>query len=862
HRAGDLRLGEITSPSPASFTIWGEDIGTNEPGALAVQDGFITAAGPYATDIHGNGNFDAGNQQNIELATWRGTDNCFAWEDEMTFNGYSRNHPYADVGFRDFNLDGMLDLGWTRSQQTENYMYGPPLAVGSPAPRSYPFDRQRLVEDAIEVVDRLLDFDDFVDTNALDAVNCTKGAVQSDVPNHYVDADTPSDLIPDGVLSGIVLLPDLDGTIPTADDGLPVTRAWWFNEIGYFPIHNEDNDNPAKSLGSDGDISWNLFFHNFVRTLGDTAYLNKPVDCPNEFQTNSAAYAYLQTWEGLPTLFDPDIFSNAAQANNPMAIWDQMSDGCLNHTQPIFKESPCTEWIDPVDLRTVLRPGVSSTITIPPYETVRDRNAYFLENPASLGERYYFYSVGQGFDADLPGDGLLVVHTDVGANPESLPNGQQNATRFAYVIEQADGLDQLGAPIASPEANFGDAGDPFPGDSFKREFNLDSDPAAVWYAQESWTGLDVMDIQPDGQGSVALTLTWTPTSIPSLRFVDPPGGASTDGVYRIRVEATDVRGGTTIEVYSTKADEFTSVNDGSNSVTLIDSIQKVNPGTRLITFDWDVSGLDDDTYFLFAKLVPGRGADGEFEREFTEPVPGRNNRGDGTLTVQDVNIERDKARLETWTMELVNVLPDGTQDWIVFGSLSQPQPDEFASDQDPFPHLFVDPITNKGQYTSIDEEVTFTLDYTIPASESAVGDTWTFVTTGITAVSSPVTVLEGEVDEAPRAVVSATPQSPRPGEIVRFDARGSTDPNGEPLDYEWNFGDGTPPTFGAVVQHTYTQPGQFTATLKATNVNSGLFSEDRLEIIVFNNRPTASFDAFPTSGSRPLTVSFDASDSS
>ena len=865
HRAGDRRLGEVTSPLLDSFDIFGEDIGTGVPGGLALSDTVIAAAGPYATDVHGNGNFDGGNLLNLELLTWGNAPNCTAWNDELTFDGTTRSHPYTSFGFADYNLDGMIDLGWTRAQRTENYILGAPL-VGIP---SYPFNRTRLVEDAIEVIDRLLDFDDFVDINALEAINCVSGTLASDVPSALAGDDTPSSIQPDGVVSGIVILPNLDGTygaIGVESGELPPHRAWWLGDggINFRPIHTNDNDNPSKALGGNGEIGWNLFFHDFVHAIGDRAYLNKPdaVDCDGLLQTNTAAYAYLQAWEGMPTLYDPDVLTNPAQANSPMGLWDQMADGCLNHMQPILKESPCTEWIDPIDLRTVLRPGVPATITIPPYENVRDRNAYFLENPNSLGERFYFYSVGEGFDGDMPGEGLLLVHTDVGANPESLPNGQQNATRFAYVVEQADGLDELGAPFSSPDSNFGDAGDVFPGATAKRNFNLSSTPSAVWYAQESWTGIDISDVRADGQGSVAVTLSWTPTSIPSLRFIDPPGGSSTDGNYQIRVEATDVHGGTTIELYSTRASEFTSVDDSTNNVQLVGTIEKVNPGTRLLTFDWDVSSMEDGAYFLFAKLIPDRGADGQLEREFSEPIPGRNNRGSGSLTVQEVNIDRDKARLETWTMRLVDVLPDGTQDWIVFGSLSQPEPDEFAADQDPYPHLFVDPLDNyKGQYTSIDEEVTFTLEYRIPASESAVGDTWTFVSTGITAVSSAVTVLNGEIDEAPRAIVNAVPQSPRPGEPVRFDALSSSDPNGEQLDYTWDFGDGSIQAFGPVVTHTFTRPGQFTVTLKATNVNSDLFDEDRLEIIVFNNRPNADFDAFPTSGSRPLTVQFDASDS-
>ncbi|MHC5108482.1 MAG: PKD domain-containing protein [Planctomycetota bacterium] len=892
HRTGDLRLGEVTATRPRAGTdsrwdvdeifgpeyIWasdvmGEDRASGCPGEPAIPDAFIPAAGPYAQNIHGNGNFDAGNVAATEMQTWRQNppwNDGTAWETEMDFNGYYRDHPYAgpifgmNYGFRDYNLDGLIDQGYTRRPGTENYILDEPYLVGTPRPRSYPFNKARLVEDCVEVIDRLLDFDDFVDRGALEVVNRNSGNVYTNVPNNYVNTGAPSIMTPDGLLSGIVLIPSLEGTFTDTVD-LP-TRTW-LEPPDFVAIHNDDNDNPEKNLSQTGDfsISWNLFFHTLVRQVDDLTEAFLPNCAP--FQIDTAAFAYGRVWQGWPFMFDPDARSNPNQENSPVGQWDQMANGCLVHTNPLFKEAPGTEWIESIDFKTVLTPGVTATVTLPSYEFVRDRNSYFIENPTSPGERYYFYSVGEGFDGGngdlpgMPGDGVLILHTDVGANPESLPNGQQNGTRFAYAVVQADGLDQLGAPEGSGEFNRGDDGDIWPGDTNKRTFDFDTTPSATWYAQESWTGLDVSDIRLDGNGSASIEITWTPTSIPSLSFVDPPGGASAGGVYTIRFDATDVRGGTTIEIYSTRADHYTSIDDQANDVTLIDSLDKVNPGTRRLSMDWDISGLEDGLYYLFAKLIPGEGADGVVEASYSTPIPGRNNKGEGELTVQEVNIDRDKARLEVWTMRLVDTLPDGTQDWIVFGSLSQPEPDEFAADQDPYTHLFVDPITHKGQYISADEEVTFTLDYIAPTNESAVGDTWTFVTTGVTAVSSAVTILGGEVNEDPRAVINATPLAAEPGEFVRFDAFESSDPNGETLSYEWDFGDGSAGASGQVVMHQFQNPGLYTVTLKATNNNSGRFGEATVDIDVFNNSPTASFNASPTSGSRPLRVEFDASDS-
>ena len=59
---------------------------------------------------------------------------------------------------------------------------------------------------------------------------------------------------------------------------------------------------------------------------------------------------------------------------------------------------------------------------------------------------------------------------------------------------------------------------------------------------------------------------------------------------------------------------------------------------------------------------------------------------------------------------------------------------------------------------------------------------------------------------------------------VRFNARGSTDPESNPLTYDWDFGDGTTLTdAGATPQHTYTAEGSYTATV--TVIDSGALSD-------------------------------------
>ena len=64
----------------------------------------------------------------------------------------------------------------------------------------------------------------------------------------------------------------------------------------------------------------------------------------------------------------------------------------------------------------------------------------------------------------------------------------------------------------------------------------------------------------------------------------------------------------------------------------------------------------------------------------------------------------------------------------------------------------------------------------------------------------------------PVANGTATPTSGPTPLAVTFSSTGSSDPDGDPLTFSWAFGDSTSAT-GASVNHTYTVPGTYTATL-------------------------------------------------
>ena len=99
---------------------------------------------------------------------------------------------------------------------------------------------------------------------------------------------------------------------------------------------------------------------------------------------------------------------------------------------------------------------------------------------------------------------------------------------------------------------------------------------------------------------------------------------------------------------------------------------------------------------------------------------------------------------------------------------------------------------------------TYNTTLTVTDSKGLTG----FATTPIVVTAAPVAV-----NQAPTAVVNATPLTGTAPLAVSFDASGSTDADGTIASYLWNFGDGSTAT-GKTATHTYTTEANFAATLQ------------------------------------------------
>jgi PKD repeat protein len=83
----------------------------------------------------------------------------------------------------------------------------------------------------------------------------------------------------------------------------------------------------------------------------------------------------------------------------------------------------------------------------------------------------------------------------------------------------------------------------------------------------------------------------------------------------------------------------------------------------------------------------------------------------------------------------------------------------------------------------------------------------------VVTITGPVTVTATfDIANQPPVANPGGPYTGVRGQAVTFNGAGSSDPDGDPLTYAWDFGDGTQGT-GVAPTHTYSTLGTFTVTL-------------------------------------------------
>ncbi len=116
-------------------------------------------------------------------------------------------------------------------------------------------------------------------------------------------------------------------------------------------------------------------------------------------------------------------------------------------------------------------------------------------------------------------------------------------------------------------------------------------------------------------------------------------------------------------------------------------------------------------------------------------------------------------------------------------------------------------------------------------------------------------------NQAPVAVLTATPNPQGKGVDVTFQGANSSDPNGDDLvEYRFDFGDGSQPAAGAASSrtHAYALSGNYTAKLTVKDARGLDSTVTEVVVTITNAAPTVALTADRTEGNPPLTVSFTA----
>ena len=170
---------------------------------------------------------------------------------------------------------------------------------------------------------------------------------------------------------------------------------------------------------------------------------------------------------GLPDLYDTDNSSEGLGNWCLMAGGTYGGNGSSSHT-PVHMSAWCKVqlgWVTPINVTTAIDDLSVINVEQNPvvYKMWRNgvsTNQYFLvENRQKIG-----------FDANLYDSGFLIYHVD------DNQNGNQNENHYLVDLEQADGMRHLNLGQGR-----GDAGDPFPGLTNNKNFEMFSNPNSKDY---------------------------------------------------------------------------------------------------------------------------------------------------------------------------------------------------------------------------------------------------------------------------------------------------------------------------------------------------------------------------------------------
>jgi M6 family metalloprotease-like protein len=375
-----------------------------------------------------------------------------------TARGYYREASYGLLDIVTLNLPS--SLGWRTAPQTYAYYTDGESCLGS-----YPRNCQRLTEDAVALVNPVVNFANY-DNNR------------------------------DGWVDTVLIIHS--GTGAEVNGGDPNTmwsHAWWtYNEPLVDGVRVGSYATVPEFWFTPGDMTHGVYVHELGHAFGlpdlyDIDYTSRGVGNWTLMSGGSwngtlgSSPAHLDAWSRTYLEFNPVV--NITTHNGTISL----PNVAQNRTGSIYR-----------------------------FNSGRAGEYWLLENRQRIGT-----------DAALPGSGLLVWHVDSNlsgsnkyecrqVNNYLCPAANQH---FRVALEQADGRLDL-----EYSRNSGDEGDPFPGSTGNTVFHFTTNPNTTsYYSTTNW-GLMLSSISPSGPTMTAYVGNPDPPAPPQL--IAPANGSATN----------------------------------------------------------------------------------------------------------------------------------------------------------------------------------------------------------------------------------------------------------------------------------------------------------------------------------------------
>ena len=260
-------------------------------------------------------------------------------------------------------------------------------------------------------------------------------------------------------------------------------------DVNFAPYDNDGNGyvdafvvihagSGGEQSGNSGDIWSHKWTLPSVMNADGTkiyAYLTVPEDC----RIGVCAHELGHLLFGFPDLYDTDSTSEG------VGNWCLMGGGSWNGSGdvPAHPSAWCKVNQGWATVTTVTSNG---TISIPDVKT--SRNIHRVWQNGASGPEYFLLENRQRtlYDAQLPGDGLLIWHIDENQS------GNTDENHYKVGLVQADGLRNL-----ELDQNRGDRGDPYPGSRNNISLTPSTTPNSNSFTGVS-TGVSIVNISASG----------------------------------------------------------------------------------------------------------------------------------------------------------------------------------------------------------------------------------------------------------------------------------------------------------------------------------------------------------------------------